>query len=87
MLRFVIENTLLFLLPTALYCAYIWMTKKSEPDRPLIDAQALLWLMAVGAALVLATIFFFGSFEGGKPEQAYRPPHMKNGEIQPGGAK
>lgn len=87
MLRFVIENTLLFLLPTVLYCAYIWVTKKSEPGRPILDGSALLWLMSIGAVLVLATIFIFGSFEGGQPDQSYRPPHLKDGRIEPGGVK
>ena len=87
MLRFVIENTLLFLLPAVLYCTYIWVTKKAEPGRPLLDGKALLWLMAIGAALVVTTIFIFGTFEGGKPDQSYRPPQVKDGRIEPGGAK
>jgi nicotinamide riboside transporter PnuC len=87
MLRFVIENTLLFLLPTVLYCAYVWVARKSDPGRPILDPSALVWLMAIGAALVLATIFIFGSFEGGQPDQGYRPPQMKDGRIEPGGVK
>ena len=44
----------------------------------------LVWLAAVGASLVVATMVLFGSTDGGKPDQGYEPPGMKDGKVVPG---
>ncbi len=80
-----IRSILLFLLPTLIYVAYIYMTREEKPDaaRVLHDAP-LIWLFVAGAALVIATLVVFGSISGGKPGQAYVPPVFKDGQIEPG---
>jgi hypothetical protein len=41
-----------------------------------------------GAALVVATLVYFGTVtSGGRPDQTYTPPHMKDGRIEPGNLK
>lgn len=93
MIRTVIENLLLFLLPTALYVAWMMLQQyRSEeqdadaggrmPARVLNDAP-LLWLFASGAILVIVTLTFFGTSSGGKPGQHYQPSIFKDGKIQP----
>jgi hypothetical protein len=85
MIRIVIENILLFLLPTIIYVAYVYMTRdeKSGPAR-LLDDAPLVWLFAAGAVLMLVTLVIFGSTTGGKPGQTYTPPVLKDGHIEPG---
>ncbi len=85
MIRIVIENLLLFLLPTIIYIAYVYMTRdeKPGPTRVLDDAP-LVWLFAAGAALMLVTLVIFGSMTGGTPGQTYTPPVLKDGRIEPG---
>jgi len=85
MIRIVAENILLFLLPTIIYVAYVYMTREEKPGaiRALDDAP-LLWLFIAGALLVLVTLITFGSMSGGKPGQIYTPPSMKDGHIEPG---
>ncbi len=93
MIRVVIENILLFLLPTLLYVAWVLLTRQpqaSGPDREdagetkLLDDAPLLWLFAAGAALVVVTLVAFESPSGGKPGQHYVPPSYKDGKIDPG---
>jgi hypothetical protein len=85
MIRLVIENVLLFLLPTAAYVAYILLTRRNATTGAVISDAPLIWLFIAGALLVSGTLIYFASTsEGGRPDQTYIPPHMKNGQIEPG---
>ena len=85
MTRVVLENVLLFLLPTLLYVGYVYFTR--EPGRGgtrVMDEAPLVWLFIAGAVLVIVTLVAFGSTSGGKPGQHYEPAVMKDGRIVPG---
>jgi hypothetical protein len=93
MIRVVIENVLLFLLPTLLYVAWVLLTRQPQANGPdgedaaqpkILDDAPLLWLFAAGAALVVVTLLAFESSSGGKPGQRYVPPSYKDGKIEPG---
>lgn len=91
MIRVIIENLLLFLLPTMIYVAWVLFKHfQSEaggaPDHQQIISDApLMWLFSAGAILVLLTLFAFeSSSTGGKPGQQYLPPVFKDGRIEPG---
>lgn len=83
MIRIVIENILLFLLPTALYAIFIAATRTNN-KQGVLDGAPLAWLLMAGTILVVATLAFYGSSSGGKPGQAYDPASMQNGQIAPG---
>ena len=92
MIRIVVENLLLFLLPTFIYVAWMLMTRQESnapdgngttPANILLDAP-LLWLFTSGAILVVVTLIAFGSTSGGKPGQHYEPPSIKDGQIEHG---
>jgi hypothetical protein len=94
MIRTVIENVLLFLLPTLLYLAWVLFQRSRKEVREgedgntrvtqLLDDAPLLWLFVSGALLVIVTLTAFGSSSGGKPGQRYEPSVFKDGKIQPG---
>lgn len=92
MIRVVLENLILFLLPSLVYFAYVIMTRPDEQKErqgtrgnlQVLDDAPLLWLFAAGAVLVIVTLIAFGSSSGGKPGQQYQPPVMKDGRIVPG---
>jgi uncharacterized membrane protein len=85
MIRIVIENILLFLLPFAMYLAYVLLTRRSTSAGTVINEAPLIWLFLAGAVLVVGTLIYFGAIsEGGRPDQTYTPPHMKDGRIEPG---
>lgn len=93
MIRTVIENLLLFLLPTVLYAAWMMLQRyrsegqdedgKSSAPAHVLDDAPLLWLFASGALLVIVTLATFGTSSGGRPGQHYQPSILKDGKIQP----
>lgn len=93
MIRTVIENLLLFLLPTLIYVGWILFTRaRRAADNDNDDAgllsdllgdAPLVWLFVSGAFLVIVTLTFFGSSSGGKPGQHYQPSVFKDGKVQP----
>lgn len=85
MIRVIIENVLLFLLPTAMYVGYVLLMRRGATSAgEEINDAPLVWLFVAGAALVVATLAFYGSTSGGKPGQVYVPPQVKDGRITPG---
>ena len=85
MIRIAIENALLFLLPAALYVAYVMLMRDDHQSAgSLLNDAPLVWLFAAGALLVLITLIVFGSTSGGRPGQGYVPPVLKDGRIEPG---
>lgn len=89
MMRIVIENILLFLLPTAVYLGYVLLTRRSASTAgEVINEAPLVWLFMLGALCVAATLVYYATITpGGKPGQVYIPPRMKNGQIEPGHLK
>jgi hypothetical protein len=94
MIRTIIENVLLFLLPTLLYVAWVLFQRfRSEAagdeagnQRAMVnvlDDAPLIWLFVTGALLVIVTLTAFGTSSGGKPGQHYQPSILKDGKIQP----
>jgi hypothetical protein len=87
-MRVIIENILLFLLPTAAYVAYVLLTRRTTTTAgAVLNDAPLIWLFVAGALLVVVTLTVFGSTSGGKPGQHYTPPRMKDGRIEPGQIK
>jgi len=89
MIRVVIENILLFLLPTAVYVAYMMLTRRGDTSAgEVVNDAPLVWLFIAGALLVGATLIYYASITpGGKPGQVYTPPRVKDGRIEPGTLK
>jgi hypothetical protein len=87
MIRVIIENIVLFLLPTGLYIGYVLLTRDTPDKTKLLDEAPLIWLFLAGALLVVIVLIAFGSTSGGRPGQHYEPPSMKDGHIEPGRIK
>jgi hypothetical protein len=87
MIRVVIENILLFLLPTFIYLGYVLLTRGTHArGGNILDEAPLVWLFAAGALIVLATIVYYATITpGGPPGLTYTPPRMgKDGRVEPG---
>jgi hypothetical protein len=88
MIRVVIENALLFLLPTAMYVGYVLLTRRTATAGSALGEAPLVWLFIAGALLVAATLAYYASITpGGNIGQSYTPPRMKDGRIEPGQLK
>lgn len=94
MIRVVLENIAIFLIPTLVYAAYVLITSyprtEEAGDRAfarIANEAPLLWLFTAGAILVVLSLVAFQSTEGGRPGMKYQAPKMENGHITPGHAE
>jgi hypothetical protein len=83
MIRVIVENVVLFFLPAAIYVAYVYLTR-TDTRKGLLDEAPVIWLVVAGTALVVIVLVTFGSTSGGRPDQVYQPPVLKDGKIIPG---
>lgn len=85
MIRVLIENLLLFLLPTALYVSFALLVRRSDTTAiGVINRAPILTLAVLGASLVAIVLSIFGNVGSGKPGQAYEPAEFKDGKVIPG---
>ncbi len=85
MIRIVLENLILLLLPTVVYFAYLYLTAGPDNAKTKMRNDApLIWLFTAGVILVIVTLAFFASTDGGTPGQKYVPPVYEDGKIVPG---
>lgn len=84
MIRIALEIIVLFLLPTAAYLAYAFLTRDADSKSSIWDGAPIAWLIAAGAALAFTVLIAFGDTSGGRPGEIYVPPEMKDGKIIPG---
>ena len=64
MLRIVLVNILLFLLPFLIYAAYMVWVKGVAPGR-LVNTTPVLWLLIVGFGILFAFMGTLIQFQGG----------------------
>ncbi len=85
MLRVVLENILLFLLPAALYVTYMLLVRQPGGSaQQVLNEAPLVWLFVMGLLVLVAGFVLFGSMKEGLPSQSYEPPVYKDGKIVPG---
>lgn len=83
MIRRILFDLLLFLLPFALYAIYWRLARKGDPEQA---ARPHPWavLFISGLLLVAASFVWLGLTEGEKGNGVYVPPRSENGRIVPG---
>ncbi len=90
MIRIILQNIILFLLPTLVYLAYV-MVRQSQGAKDSLGAMLsrapIGWLMAAGAVLMVSGLAYFGTETGGRPGETYQPPVYRDGKIVPGQRK
>lgn len=88
MIRLIIENILLFLLPTLLFVGFTMLRRSEEKDNTVsraLDGAPLPLLFTLGFVLMVSVLAYFGTqSDSGKPGQTYIPPSLVDGKIQPG---
>ena len=83
MLRIALIDVILFALPFILYGAYVLATRGEDRDGVFQHAP-IVWLIAAGCGLLLATMVTLVHFSGGKPGGTYHPPEVIDGVVKPG---
>lgn len=85
MIRIVIENLFVFLVPTLAYIAWVAFVRNDWPGLWQVLRNApLAALFVTGAALMLATLVAFSSKSRNSPGEAYVPPVLQDGKLKPG---
>ena len=85
MLRVVLFNVVMFLLPFAIYGTYVYLTRsEDDDDAALLRKVPWVWLFLAGLLLVAAAMAMLISFSGAPPGGTYQPPRIENGVIKPG---
>lgn len=82
MLRRLIEEFGLFLLPFGLFFAYLLLVGRNPLQRVHWDAQAFRLIVA-GLVVVIASLVFTGLFSE-RHATGFVPTHMENGTLVPG---
>ena len=88
MIRLILENILLFLLPTILFVIFTLFRrsdKKVNTVSSAFEEAPLPILFTIGFVLMISVLAYYGTqSNSGKPGQTYRPPQVIDGKIQPG---
>jgi phosphoglycerol transferase MdoB-like AlkP superfamily enzyme len=90
MVRIVVQELLLFLLPIAIYLAYaLWRRRRARlagvaPKG--LEQGPWFWLIAGGLVLSIAGFVTLGVANGERPT-SYEPARIENGRVVPGTAK
>ena len=83
MIRRLLYDILLFLLPFALYGLY-WRIAGRERADAHLKSHPWTLLFISGLLLVVASFVIWGLTEGESPKGVYVPPHLENGQVVPG---
>ena len=84
MIRVILVNLLLVLFPALLYFSYVYLRRRGGQGTEIVGDAPIFWLLSAGVALMLASLVFFGHWEGGAPGKRYVPPRIQDGVVVPG---
>ncbi|TLP48299.1 MULTISPECIES: DUF6111 family protein [Cohaesibacter] len=82
MIRVLITQVILFLLPFLLYAGYLFLTQKLN-RQAWIDAPRY-WLIVTGLVFTLAGFLIMSQINNNSPGGTYVPAHFDNGVVVPG---
>ncbi len=82
MLRIVIEEVLLFVLPFCAFAAYLVIRRRNPFD--VEHWSPHLFRLSVAGLVVAIAVFAVTGLRSPQNRGAYEPPHMENGVLVPG---
>lgn len=82
MLRSVIEEILLFVLPFCIFASYLIVRRRNPFDVEHWDGHVF-WLSVVGLVISIGFVAYTG-WIAPRSQGVYVPPHMENGQLVPG---
>lgn len=84
MIRIYLTSLAIFLIPLALYVAYIYFSLGKQAVRERLTVKALGVLACLGAALTIFVVVFLTDYTGADPDGIYEPARIEDGRIVPG---
>ena len=83
MIRILLEEALLFLLPFALFAVYLLIRRRNPLARASWSLGQVSWLVVAGLACVVVVLLVTG-LTADRQSGAFEPTHMENGRLVPG---
>jgi hypothetical protein len=87
MIRPVLTEVGLFLIPFAAYAIYLVLTRTHIFDKTAWPLPIIGWLTMAALVLVIGSFAYLAHFSGAPPGSTYVPAHMENGRLVPGADK
>ena len=77
----------IFIIPFALYAAFLIATRAGRADPEALAARTRRGLTAARCVLVVVGFVLFADFSGAPPGSTYVPAHIENGKFVPGASR
>lgn len=84
MIRAVLTEIGIFLIPFVLYVLFLLATQKGVRESASWPARVVLRLLVSAFVLVIISLLLLAHFSGAAPTATYTPAHMENGRLVPG---
>ena len=84
MIRAVLTEVGVFLIPFALYVLFLLATQKGVRESTSWPARVVLRLLMSAFVLVIISLLLLAHFSGAGPTATYTPAHMEDGRLVPG---
>jgi Family of unknown function (DUF6111) len=88
MVRPVLTEFVLFVVPFALYALFLWATKRGGVlERVNWPLAHVLWLLIAAFLMVIGSFIVLAHWGGAPPRSTYVPAHIEDGRLVPGQTK
>lgn len=84
MIRPILIEVALFLIPFVAYAVFVWATRSEAFESEAWSMRAVGWLTFAAGVLIIGSFIVMAQFGGAPPYSTYEPAHMENGRLVPG---
>lgn len=84
MIRPVLTEVGIFLIPFALYALFLFATKNGVTVKSSWPVPVVIRLAIAASLLVIVSLVLLAQFSGASPNATYVPAHIENGKLVPG---
>jgi hypothetical protein len=84
MIRPVLTEVSIFLIPFALYALFLIATQNGVTMKSSWPIPVVIRLAIAASLLVIVSLVLLAQFSGASPNATYVPAHMENGRLIPG---
>jgi phosphoglycerol transferase MdoB-like AlkP superfamily enzyme len=87
MIRAILTEVAIFLIPFILYAVYLVITRAALTHRSSWPFRVVAWLLIAALALVIISLLLLVHYSGAPPGATYVPAHVEDGRLVPGTEK
>jgi hypothetical protein len=87
MVRTLLIEVALFVLPFLVYAAFLWVARAGVVDASAWTPPRIAWLVIVALVLMIGSFVMLAELGGAPPGSTYVPAHLDGGKLRPGETK